>query len=59
MTPEEAYKEALHRIRVAEENGAVELDISGWKNGKYTGVETLNRLPKELARLTSLQALDL
>jgi hypothetical protein len=28
MTPEEAYDEALRRIREAEETGAVELDLS-------------------------------
>ena len=28
MTPEEAYEEALRRIREAEETGAVELDLS-------------------------------
>ena len=27
MTPEEAYEEALRRIRKAEETGAVELDL--------------------------------
>ena len=27
MTPEEAYEEALRRIREAEEAGAVELDL--------------------------------
>ena len=50
MTPEEAYEEALRRIREAEETGAVELDLSGL---------TLNRLPRELGRLASLQSLDL
>jgi hypothetical protein len=35
MTPEEeAYEEALRRIRVAEETGDVELNLSGWKEGK-------------------------
>ena len=29
MTPENAYKEALRRIREAEETGAVELDLRG------------------------------
>jgi len=29
MTPEEAYEEALRRIRKAEETGAVLLDLSG------------------------------
>ena len=51
MTPEEAYEEALRRIREAEETGAVELDLSG--------LETLTRLPPELERLTSLQSLNL
>jgi predicted nucleotidyltransferase len=46
---EEAYEEALRRIREAEENGAVELGL---------GLE-LNRLPPELECLTSLQSLDL
>jgi internalin A len=50
MTPEEAYDEALRRIRKAEETGAVELDLS---------VRALNRIPLELARLTSLQSLNL
>ena len=51
MTPEEeAYEEALRRIRKAEENG-VELDLGG--------LDTLNRLPPELERLTSLQSLYL
>ena len=45
MTPEEAYEEALRRIREAEETGTVKLDLGGLK--------TLNRLP-ELKRLTSL-----
>jgi hypothetical protein len=30
MTLEEAYEEALRRIREAEETGAVDLDLSGW-----------------------------
>jgi hypothetical protein len=51
MTPEEAYEETLRRIREAEKTGAVELDLSG--------LGTLNRLPQELASLTSLQELDL
>ncbi len=51
MTPEEeAYAEALHRIREAETAGALELDFSRL---------ALNRLPRELGRLTSLQSLDL
>ena len=29
-TPEEAYEEALRRIREAEGTGARELDLSGW-----------------------------
>jgi hypothetical protein len=59
MTPEEAYEEARPRISEAERTGAVELDLSGWKNGKYTGLATLNRLPPEWERLTSLQLLNL
>jgi internalin A len=64
MTPEEAYQEALRRIRKAEETGAVELDLSGVKEGETgaeepTGLETLTRLPPELAGLTSLQTLNL
>ena len=59
MTPEEAYEEALRRIREAERTGAVELDLSGLKDGKNSGLETLNRLPHELGRLTSLKSLDL
>jgi internalin A len=59
MTPEEAYEEALRRILKAERTKAVELDLSGWKDGKHTGLETLTRLPPELERLTSLQSLDL
>jgi hypothetical protein len=52
MTPEEeAYEEALRRIRKAEETGAVELDLGG--------LDSLNRLPPELERLTSLQSLYL
>ena len=35
MTPEEAYEEALRRIREAEKTGALELYLSGWKEGKY------------------------
>ena len=31
MTPEEAYEEALRRIREAEKTGALELDLSGRK----------------------------
>jgi hypothetical protein len=50
MTPEEAYAEALRRIREAEETGAVALDLSRLE---------LNRLPRELGRLPSLQSLDL
>jgi internalin A len=47
MTPEEDdYQEALRRIKEAE----VELDLGGL---------ALNRLPRELASLTSLQSLDL
>ena len=50
MTPEEAYQEALRRIREAERTGALELDLSYF---------SLNRLTPELARLTSLQSLNL
>jgi hypothetical protein len=49
MTPDEAYEEALRRIREAEETGA-ELDLSNLP---------LNRLPLELECLTSLQYLNL
>ena len=65
MTPEEeAYEEALRRIREAERTGALELDLSGQKKGETgtledTGLETLNRFPPELERLTSLQTLNL
>jgi hypothetical protein len=31
MTPEEAYEEALRRIREAEETGALKLDLSVWQ----------------------------
>jgi hypothetical protein len=54
MTPEEAYEEALRRIREAEKTGATEM-----KDGKVTGLETLTRLPLDLERLTSLQSLNL
>jgi hypothetical protein len=48
MTPEEeAYEEARRRIREAEETGAVLRGLA------------LDRFPRELERLTSLQALDL
>jgi hypothetical protein len=61
MTPDEAYQEALRRIREAEETGALELDLSGkkWEADawKSTGLEALTRLPQELERLTSLQSL--
>jgi hypothetical protein len=51
MTPEEeAYEEALRRIRFAEETGALELDLSQL---------ALNRLPAELESLTPLQELNL
>src|SRR5208283_2091301 len=50
MTPEEAYAEALRRIREAKEAGAVRLDLSRL---------ALNRFPRELASLTSLQKLDI
>jgi hypothetical protein len=51
MSPEEAYEEALRRIRDAEKTGVLELDLSELKNS--------NRLPPELAGLTSLKLLDL
>jgi internalin A len=51
MTPEEAYAETLRRIREAGEMGVLELDLSG--------LETLNLLPVELERLTSLRTLNL
>jgi len=50
MTPEEAYEEARRRIRKAEEAGSVKLDLSRL---------ALNRLPRELAGLPSLQSLNL
>ena len=50
-TPDKAYEEALRRIRVKEKTGGVELNLRG--------LEILNRLPLDLARLTSLQSLDL
>ena len=50
MTPEEAYEEALRRIREAEETGALELDLRGL---------ALKRLPPKLERLASLQSLNL
>jgi internalin A len=67
MTPEEAYQEALRRIRKAQETGAVELDLRGMKHENYTGLErytytgleSLTRLPQELERLTWLQSLSL
>jgi hypothetical protein len=43
MTPEDAYEEALRRIRAAEETGAVELDLSGkkWQDSEWkpTGLD--------------------
>jgi Leucine Rich repeats (2 copies) len=52
MTPEEeAYAEALRRIRKAQETGADALDLSK--------LPALNRLPQELVDLTKLQSLDL
>jgi hypothetical protein len=50
MTPEEAYDEALRRIREAERTGAVELEPGGLKQGK-TGLE-----PSELATFESTSA---
>jgi len=54
---EEAYQEALRRIREAEKTGALELDPSGAKDGETGAKEDselapLNRLPRELERLT-------
>jgi Leucine-rich repeat (LRR) protein len=52
MTPEEeAYAEALRRIRKAQETGADALDLSK--------LPALNRLPQELVDLTKLQSLNL
>jgi hypothetical protein len=45
---EEGYEEARRRIRQAAKTGAVELDLS---------LFALNQVPRELARLTSLQSL--
>jgi Leucine-rich repeat (LRR) protein len=61
MTPEEAYEESLRRICEAEQTGALELDLCGWNQTtqKYSELASLNRLPPELKRLTSLQSLDL
>ena len=39
MTPEEAYQEALRRIREAERTGAAEIDLSGMKVGKTSALE--------------------
>src|ERR1700675_3140142 len=56
----EAYQEALHRIRVAKETGAVHLDLKGLNDdGRYTVFYYLTQLPLELAWLGSLQSLDL
>jgi internalin A len=52
MSPkEEAYAEALRRIREAEDTGAMSLDLSA--------LLYLEQLPRELERLTLLQKLDL
>jgi hypothetical protein len=53
MTPEEEhdYQEALRRIREAQANKSVELDLAGLSH--------LTRFPPELASLTSLQSLNL
>jgi Leucine Rich Repeat (LRR) protein len=62
MTPEEeAYEKALRRIREAERTGALELDLSGWDQTtrEYGELARLNRLPRELERLTSLRSLNL
>jgi Leucine-rich repeat (LRR) protein len=56
----EAYQEALHRIRVAKETGAVHLDLKGLNDdGRCTVFYYLTQLPLELAWLGSLQSLDL
>lgn len=56
----ESYQEALRRIRVAKETGAVHLDLTGLKDdGRYTALYFLDRLPPELAGLGSLFSLDL
>jgi hypothetical protein len=36
MTPDDAYEEALRRIREAEETGAGELDFRGWTKQEKT-----------------------
>jgi internalin A len=60
MTPEEAYEEALRRIRKAEETRAVLLDLSGkTETSEFSGLEALNRLPPELEHLASLLSLNL
>jgi hypothetical protein len=53
MSPweEEAYAEALRRIREAENTGVTTLDL--------IGLDFLGQLPRELKRLPSLQTLDL
>ena len=49
MTPEEAYEEALRRVRKAKGTGALEFHVTDlWEQ---------NRFPPELERLTSLQSL--
>ena len=59
MTPEQAYEEALCRIREAERTGGRKLNLSGLKERlELTGLE-ITRLPPELERLTSLQTLDI
>jgi internalin A len=50
MTPEDAYEEALRRIRKAEKTRAVKLNLRELP---------LHRLPRELGRLTWLQSIDL
>jgi 2-methylisocitrate lyase-like PEP mutase family enzyme len=47
MTPEDAYEEALRRIREAEEAGATNLFLSQ--------LDSLNQLPRELAGLQPVQ----
>ena len=51
MTPEEAYAEALRRVRKVKETGASALDLSN--------LGFLRQLPQELAGLTCLQTLNL
>ena len=71
MTPEEAYEEALRRIRETEETGALELDLKPTCiESTSSGVGKPHPAPRarsflvlrdmaSLAGLTSLQSLDL